>query len=507
MEAELQVLQPWQTAWPAGLALLALVVGTAASRRELLPARSSLLPLLVVALIALLIRLFVMPAWSRHVFDGHEAEYWDIFRGVRPLERGGTVLYPAMQWLWWGLGLVLPASERLVVVISSLFGAASVLVFGAAVDRLLGRNAGLVAAALVALHPTHAAWSSSAYNVILPWLFGALALLAATALAETPSRKGALGVVMGSSLALLVATRMEAGLWALPCLALAGQGLWRSAGRGAFLRATLPGLLMGAALGLAAMVFLLWPGEVPGEGERALAFRSNLGLFTGYAPFDTLAGGLLLLACLLLALRRCPAPTLALLMMAVGNHLVLSSFDDMGDRHALLALPLVAWVVAAAATAPLPVRALPLLGLAGLGLTASGLPGMVQRYYATDAAWFEQLEVSPWSELPRYRLDQVPRAVAPPGQCGFIAEDHRVAREPALSHFNLLDPVEAESLRGPDGCLRWCADKQDWAWSSRGVRDRAARLHHLYRTEPVALVWDRESGFACQVWQVGQRRR
>lgn len=506
MEAE--PLSPWQTGWPAMLALVALIAGLLRARRELLPPRSSLLPLLGIALLALLLRLFLVPAWARHIYDGHEADYWDIFRGLRPLDRGGTVLYPSMQWLWWSLGRVLPHAERVPVLISTLFGAASVLALGASIERLWGRRAGLLVAGFVALHPVHAAWSSSAYNVALPWLFGALALWAAASLAQPEvQRPGALGLVMGASLALVVATRLEAGLWVLPCVVLSGQGLARSPERGRWLRRVLPGALLGAALGIAALAPLLFPGEVPGAGERGLALSANLLLFSSYAPFDTAAGAALLLLCLPVALWRSPLFVGSLLAMALGNHLVLASFDDMGDRHALLALPLFAALLAGAVTAPGAPRTALLLGLAGLGLSASGLPEMASRYYASDDAWRAELEQPPWSELPRYRLAQVATAVAPLGQCGWIAEDHRVAREPALSHFNLLDPAEAESLRGPDGCLRWCADKQDWQWSSRGVRDRAARVHHLYETSPVAVVWDPDSGYGCQVWQLGARRR
>jgi hypothetical protein len=42
----------------------------------------------------------------------------------------------------------------------------------------VGRRAGLAAAALVALHPVHAAWSTSAYNVVVPLSLLALAAAA-----------------------------------------------------------------------------------------------------------------------------------------------------------------------------------------------------------------------------------------------------------------------------------------------------------------------------------------
>ena len=74
------------------------------------------------------------------------------------------------------------------------------------------------------------------------------------------------------------------------------------------------------------------------------------------------------------------------------------------------------------------------------------------------------------------------------------------------SHFNVLDAAEAEALRGEGGCLRWCADVQDWRWSSRGVADRARRMHRLYELTPVAVVSEPASGYACLVWEVGPRR-
>lgn len=471
---------------------------------------------LALLLVALLVRLWVVPAWQRHAFDGHEAEYWDIFRGERPMSRGGTMLYPAMQGLWWFLGRVLPADPRAPVLVSVLVGLLGVLSWTGALGRLVGARAGLLGGLIVALHPVHAAWSSSAYNVVLPWSLGALALLGACGRGEGDQGPGAplppgagredlgRGLVVGAALGLVALLRVDALPWALVVLPLALLRLRRLPPRGVagfLLALLLTGLI--AAFGLGP---LLAGGDLPGAGERETAFRSNLLFFAPYAPLEGPAGALMLLLALPFAARAAPLPTALFVLMALGNHLVMATFDDFGDRHALLALPFFAFLTATAAgRSPWRLAWLP-LGLA-LVQEASGLWAMNQEFYATDRRFLAEGERPPWSELPRYRLDQVGTALAPRGRCALVAEDPRVAADPPLSHFNLLDPAEAEALRAEDGCLRWCADKQDWQWSSRGVRDRARRLHHLYDVQPVARVIDEEQGFLCLSWQVGARRR
>jgi hypothetical protein len=93
-----------------------------------------------------------------------------------------------------------------------------------------------------------------------------------------------------------------------------------------------------------------------------------------------------------------------------------------------------------------------------------------------------------------------------PADCGWVVEDHRVRRGPVRSHFNLLEPSEVAQLRGSEGCLLWCKDVQDWRWSSRSVSDRAQRLEHLFELQPVAVVVEPNSGYACLAMQIGSRR-
>ncbi len=521
---------PLQTAWPALVAAALLLVGLVLAGRRLLPERRTAAGLGAILVVAAVVRLFVVPAWARHQFDGHEAEYWDIFRGVRALSRGGPVLYPAMQWFWAGAGAVLPADPRLPVLISTGFGVSAIAAVGAAVARLATPLAGLAAAAILALHPVHAAWSSSAYHVVHPHFFACLALLAAAAFvapahpgwpidppADPPADAGAaslrqelgLGLVLAASLALAVATRIEAGLLALPCVLL--LALVRRPGSPSWRRRLLmlAPLAVGGILSLLAARPILFPGELPGSGDKAAAFAMNVDLLGYHAPFDTLPALALVVAGLLLAVRRWPVVTLVLAALAVGNHLLMSTFDDYGDRHTLPATWAIAWAIGAGAVSvPAEGRRLGMaLVLGGVLVTASGLPDLHRTFYGPEEAFLATLQRPPFDGLPRHSPAQVPTTVAPPGQCGWIAEDHRVARDPPLSHFNLVDPAEAERHRGSDGCLKWCADVQDWRWSSRGVRDRALRLHHVYELRAVSVVEDADSGFACVVWQVGARRR
>lgn len=504
----MRVWQPWETAWPAAaaVALCAIALAAGGWRWVRLPRRDRPVALGLFVL-ALVVRLVVLPAWTAHTHDGHEAEYFDLFRGVRSPTRGGTVLYPAMQWLWWGLGRLLPAWPRIPVALMAGVGSAGVVLGAAVVRRLSTPAAGLAAGLLLALHPAHAAWSSSAYNVAVPWVLGAGVLWCGAVLST--SRRAPRSVAwLGAGLwALTVATRMDAGLVGLPAALLVGLGRAPGQAWGAMLRdrlGLLPALLAGVGLAGAAAFPLVYPGEVPGAGERALSFAVNAPLLDLYLPrFAALGLGLVGLG-LASAARRWPTTALCMALGVVANHLVLATFDDLGDRHLLTGLVPMIWALAAgAAAAPGGWRV-------GGGLVAAagvvfglGLHDLRPRFYGSEEAHAAALSAGPWAALPRWSPE---RARSRGGQaCGWVAEDPRVSSLPVASHFNLLDPAEAAALRGPGGCLRWCADVQDWRWSSRGVRDRALRLARLYALRPLAVVEEPRSGYACLVLEVGER--
>jgi hypothetical protein len=510
-----RIWQPWETAGPAGLALLlvALAVGAGAWRWLVVPRRVRLPAALLLAG-AILVRLVVIPAWTGHTYDGHEAEYWDLYRGALEPTRGGTVLYPAMQWLWWGLGRVLPHNPQVPITLMALVGGVGALVTGAAVGRLTTPAAGWLAAGLVVLHPVHAAWSTSAYNVVLPQALGAGVLWCGAVLAT--SRRAPRTVAwLGAGLwVLAVATRMEAGLIGIPAALLVVLVAPQDLAHRVRLRdraALLPALVVGLGLAVLAAFPLVYPGEIPGADERVRSLSIHWPMLDYYLPR---AAPLWVGVCAVgavAALRRWPAATVAMVVGALANHFALATFDDLGDRHMLTALPALVFGVAAGGAAVSSLFPRPrarLVGWVGAGVVglAMLLPGLVDqraRFYGSEEAYAAVLDAAPWDALPRWSLQEAKQrdGVA----CGWVAEDPRVAAAPVASHFNLLDPTEAAGLRGPDGCLRWCADVQDWRWSSRGVRDRGHRLERLYFLHGVGVVEEPESGYACLVLEVGDR--
>jgi hypothetical protein len=510
-------LSPAQTAAPAG-ALAALLVGACAAAlraadRPRIGLRAAA-PWLAVGVAALVVRLWVLPALERHQFDGHEAEYWDIFRGARPLSRGGTVLYPSVQWLWALLGALLPHRAFVPVALMATVGAAGAALIGALVARRVGRRAGLAAAALVALHPVHAAWSTSAYNVVVPLSLLALAAAAVDRCGAPVAPPLPLRLIAVAAGGLAVLTRLDAapGLLFPLLLALsdAQQGgfglrglLRRWAGP---LALTLPVVALG-------VYPLVVPGGLPGEGERGLSWAMHLLWRAPYAELNGLLApaGLALLAGL--AVSAAPRLAAIALISALVPHLVLATFDDLGDRHALLSLGPTALLVGLGLQGRGALRR----GLGALGgaLLAAGLclqlAALRPRFYGSEEALAEVLSGDlPWRDLPRWSLEAPPPAAR---GCTWVTESHRAPPAadgaPARSHFNLIDPAEAEALRaaGAGGCLLWVADLQDWRWSSRGVRDRALRLERLFHLRPLALVEDPAAGYPWGVViEVGPRR-
>jgi len=433
--------------------------------------------------LALVVRVLWLPLGD-HQFDGHEAEYLDLLLGQRDLSRGGPLLVPAMQWTAWGLGQVAPWSGTLLVL--ALGG--SLLAIGAWIgllSRLSEPRVGLVAGCALALWGTHAFWSSSAYNVMHPHALGAVSLWGLAVLIRGGPPRAA-GAVAGGAAALAVAFRAELVL--LGPLGLAWLVLYRPPRW----RRWLPPVVAGAALGLAALGLMLYPGEVPGAGERGLSWAANRGLFDYFAPFSSETLLLVPLVGLGLGARRWPRLVLPLMVLVPLVHAVGATFDDYGFRHVLTALPALAaglgvlslwrpaWLVLVASAV-------------ALGLHTADV---ADRYYAGEDDFAASLD----PDLPEWSLDAL-------DHCALVCEDGRVLPEARQrSHFNLLDPHEAEDLRRDSGCLFWLVGFQDHRWSSRAVRDRFLRIQHLYETESRAVVKDPDTDYVGWVVQVGARR-
>lgn len=485
-------LAPWQTVAPSALALAIAGVGVGAGGwRVLTPRRPELAVVAGVFAVALLWRGLALPV-ERHLFDGHEAEYFDIFRGVRPVGRGGTLLYPLMQWGWWLAGLLLPHHPAVPLVLSAVVGAATAAGVALLGQRLGGRLAGAVVGLLLALDPSHTAWSLSAYNIVFPLAAGLVSVLAAGPSAGAPAAAraalgiGAAGVAFGLRLDVLVLPVVAAGLALFGPVGPAGPR-WL---------ARLGVLAAGGALLALVAAPIVFPGGVPGEGERLAMLHLQAGWLAPYGGPVRVLGWACWAA---VALRVAPRWAVPVLGGLVLHHLLLATFDDLGERHALPAT-LLGLLLGAVA-----IGARPRIAAAGavalLGFALFEWRGLRARFYASEEAFVERLTQPPWAALPRMGLAEA-RA---PG-CAWVAEDHRAAAEPTLSHFNLLSATEFRALSERFGCVRWCVELEDHRWSSRGVRDRARRTASLYAGMPLAVVEDPPSGYACLLMELTARR-
>jgi hypothetical protein len=462
----------WVTALPAFFAVLFVAYGLVSVRRHLRITRG----LAAVLLVAVLVRLVWMPV-GLHQFDGHEAEYRDVFLGNKDLTRGSAMLYPALQWLYAGLGR-LSSSTRVLLSVSLLSSLVSIAACYGIGRRLRSERVGLAAAALLAIWGNHAFWASSAYNVALPLAAGLGAIWALLVLSQEPEKWGT-AVLAGGAGALAVSTRME-------CVLLAPVGLalfllsrprlhWRS----------LVCLVLGALLGIGSLYSILSAGPLPGGGEKVLALQNNL-LFWGYwAPFGGWAA-VCIVPAVVLVWQKNRHYGLVLLGFLALLHVAVSTFNDVGFRHTLLG----SWALALVLAHLVEVRwGWPFLALAGWFL-AVHTQDVSERYYMSEEEFAATL-----ASAPEFDPDKL-------SECVLICEDSRVVPEgQQRSHFNLLDPVERARIFDENGCVYWLFGLQDARWSSRAVRDRALRLEHLFETRPVGRL-TRPGGYVGSVLKI-----
>lgn len=143
--------------------------------------------------------------------------------------------------------------------------------------------------------------------------------------------------------------------------------------------------------------------------------------------------------------------TLDLLGAALLVHIVSACFDDYGARHALLGT-----VALIAVVAGVPGRRFFVVVPLALLLSAVSLHGLSKRYYAT-------------AEDFRATLD-APRVEG----CPEVLDDPLDER----SHWN---------RPWPDGAC-WGEEHHHYAWTSRGLQDRALRMHTAYQLEPYGIL-------------------
>ena len=274
-------LASWVPVIPAALGFLLLVWGLWGVRKHLRITRE----LSVILIAGLVVRLFWMPT-ELHSFDGHEAEYFDIFRGERAITRGSVMLYPALQWLYWGLGKLGSAPWLLlsVSVFGSLLSIAATYGIG---RRLFDTRVALTGASILAVWGNHAFWATSAYNVALPMAVGLVAVWALLVCADERQKTGAAALASGAAV-LAVSMRIET-------LLLAPLGLVLFFLRRPRVQRTTWALLgAGAILSGLAIALVLSAGPLPGGEERQAAFALNFFHLGFWDPLHGFAGFVLL---------------------------------------------------------------------------------------------------------------------------------------------------------------------------------------------------------------------
>ena len=361
-------------------------------------------------LLALVVRVAVVPSWERLVFEGHEALYLEAFHGEQV--RASTQAYPLLVGLYRCLGFI--TDQPLVLVaLSILAGAAAVLGAAVWVGRWVGPSAGIWTGVLVALLPEHAAWSTSAYNVILP---NALVIWAF-------ALGGKRAVVL---IALAASMRLEL-------------------------------MLMTAPLGwpaLGGIVGPMWQLPLPEVSAPGAALKMNISLLGFLGPTVLFLG--------LLGLRRREA--WRLLGVVIWVHLIGSTFDDYGARHALLGSVALCGMVGAACQR---LRGLiPVLGVLGC---IWGLVDLRPAWHGTQ-------------ETVGQDLVRLSSALGP------LPDDSvEVTEEPPLQSAQSMPSHQAffsGELRAR--CVVWGEEFWHRQWSSRGLRDRSRRMRMLYWMTPVA---------------------
>lgn len=477
--------------------LLALLLFTLPAMTESLRRASHRTRLSLVGLLGLagVLRAVVIPALSRHVFDGHEADYYDVWRGAQSSVGEG---YRASEWLAflydWG-GPLFGGNGQALVVLQLLLSLVSLGLIWQWTRDLAGQDrAGLWAVGIVSLDPVLGFWASSAYNILLPFTCSLLALVAVERAIRRPSAAmlGLAGVAFAAS----VAGRPEALLVALPIA-------WRLLSHARRLLMVPRGLLaLAAGLSLTA-----WPvlcgmkglsGATSTDYMREMFAQQWYGLYW-FTPWQHgwVLSGLAVLS--VRVVRRLPGG-LGLILMLVAlitsHHLAYALFDDYDFRHTLLPrVAFVVWLVLGLEAVRGVERLVGLaLALAVAGLLLLGLLDVRHRYYAGPEDFYRyesRLQTSPYVNLENYR------------GCIFVAEDLYYGRFARASHFELYTHRDWARLQErSSGCVLFVYDLENFQASSRSIDGRALKVSELYRLELLGKVIDKQAEHYSLVFRV-----
>ncbi len=478
--------------------------------------RRHLAALALILLAAWGIRAWIIPALTGHVFDGHEADYFDVWRHAVPQPdfayRASRTLRILYRWVgplfggsgWWLVVLHLAASLLIPVMVWSWLS-----------DLTGSEEAGLWAGALLAADPVLGFWSSSAYNILLPCLLSVATL---TALEPGLQRAGAATVAFALTCwAGAVALRPEAVLLTVPVG-------WRLVASRRVVMA-LPTRLVTVGVPLLGLLAYLVEGQqtaVGGEGAGSLLamFRRQVLLFDYLTPYNTWPCVVVLMVSIVavwagLGRRRWVVGYL--LATAASQHAAFAAFDDYGYRHTLvirlslaalvgagiaclhqrvdeamsqcrvrkwcrfLAAPAVSWAVYAASLVPL----------------LDGVLDIQRRYYASSETFYRS--------DPRFRT-LPPLEPATYSGCVWVAESDCLDVGVRASHFELFDADRLSELEAlSHDCILFAYDRENFQASSRSIHARAVKVARFFHLEPVGKVAEPERECYALVFRVKRR--
>jgi len=458
------------------------------------------------ALLSVVVSGLVIPAFERHGWDGHESFYLDLFVGQENAEMktaAWTRLTSApLRLLYLALAAIPGMPPGAMVVMSLLFGAATVVVVGWTARELSGDPlAGGIAAALVALHPHQACWNSSAYHVVLPQLAAAAALLTLVWAARASS--ATLFALFAALWTFAVGARIEylllAPAFAAVTVLLMPRLLesWRSWSVGLGLAALL------AALHILRLSGIVAQQSSGASGTARLEYLpQHLWWPDVWHPYDTpWTWAALIAGSIAFGRASTRRALLALLAVIAIFHTGYACFDDYSTRHSLLAVALVGCVAAVGIAAARHWHRLGWIVAVALGLLcAIPCAGTLARFRTAYYADREPLYASAGEDVWATRLDLESYA-----DCYLITEWERLHEElgpqRAGSHFNLLDPSARPGLlTRHDGCVLWLYDMDNANWSSRDVHMRAAKMRWLFDWELMGAI-RLEDGYEALVYR------
>ncbi len=484
------------------LVLVAAALPTVARALGDLDRRTRVL-LLALSVLGFCISAFWFPAFERFQALGHEASYAECFHGASTpsAEHGWEpyVTYSLLRWGYWAIGGLVGRDQiEVLQVVNMCLRGVSILSVGLTAWVLFRRSsAALLAALLLAVHPTHAFWGTAIYNVSIPFFFATLCvLLAVIAWREGSALVLAAAAATGS---LVVATRIEWGILAPGLALLLFGGLGSIWGRSEAVRR--PSYWWPTVL----IVIIYGISIFAGAGAGALSTQGGYHDLSGYLEtmvrqvwildfFEPLHRPWALLMTLVGAaftVRRVAGGgrlVASLGGFVVLTHTAVTTFNDFAFRHDLVASIGVLLLACAAGPAIVDAwraggssRALA-AGTSALLLTTLGSAGAAlhtnaARYYGTVEEFL--------AEHPGFQSERLSRETLEDGSCYLITDNERLWEMGlAGSHFNLMDPGEAAlHWQEHDGCIQWLFDVSNYRVDGLAVRSRAVKVQHWFDWE------------------------